>query len=302
MNGRLEWPTLGLAMVIYAGWIAATLLHDRLHPLALAAIGGWLTAWHGSLQHETIHGHPTPWRRVNAAVAAPPLSLWLPYEIYRRSHLAHHDSANLTHPHFDPEARYLDGAERAGSRLGRGVARLQATLAGRMVIGPFVEFARFARSEAGRVVRGEGEARRIWSAHLVATGLVLAWICGVCGMSLGEYLLCFVYPGAALSLVRSFAEHRASPVAGRRVAVVERAPLLGLLFLHNNLHAVHHAQPGLAWWRLPAHYRRTRAAVLAANGGLVYAGYREVFARFLFRAHDQIVHPEITDRPQGLAA
>jgi fatty acid desaturase len=86
------------------------------------------------------------------------------------------------------------------------------------------------------------------------------------------------------------------------VAVVERAPLMGLLFLNNNLHALHHAQPGLAWHRLPGRYRRNRAAILAANGGLVYAGYREVFARFLLRPHDQTVHPELAGRPQGVAA
>lgn len=285
---RLEWPTLGLAALIYGGWIGATLWHDKLDPLVLAILGGWLIAWHGSLQHEAIHGHPTPWRAMNTLIAAPPLSLWLPYEIYRRTHLQHHASEELTHPAYDPEARYL----RAGSGWRcRAAARLQSTLAGRIVVGPLIEVAQFALAEARRVWRGEEDGRRIWLVHLAAVALVWAWLHFVCGMNLTKYLACFVYPGLALSLVRSFAEHRADPTPGHRVAVVERAPIFGLLFLNNNLHAAHHAWPGLPWWRLPARYRSHRTALLQANGGLVYDGYRDVFVRFLMRPHDVLEHP-----------
>ena len=80
---------------------------------------------------------------------------------------------------------------------------------------------------------------------------VCAWLFGWLHLSFGQYLLGFVYPGAALSLLRSFAEHRAAPEPGRRIAIVERAPLFGLLFFNNNLHAVHHAFPGASWRRLP---------------------------------------------------
>ena len=73
-------------------------------------------------------------------------------------------------------------------------------------------------------------------------------------------------------------------------------PVLGLLFLHNNLHALHHARPGLAWYRLPQTYRQVRSTLLEENGGLVYAGYREVVARFLFHAQDRILHPDLTVR------
>jgi fatty acid desaturase len=129
--------------------------------------------------------------------------------------------------------------------------------------------------------------------HALALAPVLLWLALVCRMSLLDYGLTFLFPGAALTLVRSFAEHRADAIPARRVAVVERAPVLGLLFLNNNLHAVHHAQPGAAWFRLPGLYRREREAVLSANGGLVYDGYREVFARYLFRRHDDPVHPAL---------
>jgi len=292
---RIEWPTVALVALIHVGWLAATLLHDHLHPLALAAIGGWLVAWHGSLQHEAIHGHPTPWRSVNDTLVAAPLALWLPYEVYQRSHIAHHASAHLAHPQHDPEARYLAAGEGSRHHLAVFVGRLQSTLAGRLILGPLLEVTQFLWREAGRVARGEAVARSAWGRHLVAVAGVWAWLHFVCALSLASYLACFVYPGLALTMVRSFAEHRADPSPAGRVAVVERAPLLGLLFLNNNLHAAHHAWPGLAWWRLPGAYRRHRAALLAENGGLVYRGYAEVFARFLFRPHDVLVHPMYSD-------
>ena len=137
----------------------------------------------------------------------------------------------------------------------------------------------------------------MWIGHVVAAILVLTWL-HACRMGFAEYLLAFVYPGTALTLLRSFAEHRADPNHERRAATVEQAPLLGLLYLHNNLHVVHHARPDLAWWRLPRVYARHRTAILEANGGLVYAGYADVARRFLSRPHDLQIHPaHVPSRP-----
>jgi fatty acid desaturase len=280
----VEWPTVTVAVAIYAGWIAATVFHDRLPPLALAAVGGWLLAWHNSLQHEVIHGHPTPWRRVNVALASAPLSLWLPFGAYRRSHLAHHATEHLTDPVHDPESRYSSIEPGLSPGLGRTAVRLQETLLGRLLIGPVWDVLRFLPSEAFRMFRGDRQRVRLWAFHALRVALILIWLLVVCRMSVSEYLLSFIYPGAALSLIRSFAEHRADPDPARRVAVVEGAPLLGLLFLNNNLHAAHHDRPGLAWYELPAFYEAERQRLLHANGQLVYAGYFDVFRRYLFRS------------------
>ncbi|MEJ8629981.1 fatty acid desaturase [Sphingomonas sp. I4] len=88
----IEWPTMLVAALIYAGWLALTFWHAALPIPLIVMAGGWLIAWHGSLQHETIHGHPTRWHAVNMAIGAVPLSLWLPYGLYRDSHMAHHRS------------------------------------------------------------------------------------------------------------------------------------------------------------------------------------------------------------------
>jgi fatty acid desaturase len=182
------------------------------------------------------------------------------------------------------------------------VARLQSTLVGRLLLGPAVEVARLALTEGRRVACGEPGARAEWLFHGIAVAAVLAWLTAVCHMTLGRYFLCFVYPGIALSLLRSFAEHRADATPGGQVAVVENAPVLGLLFLNNNLHAAHHAWPALPWWRLPAQFREHREALLTANGGLVYGGYGEVLARFAFRPHDTLEHPAFRDAEAEAAA
>lgn len=292
---KVEHATLLVAAAIYGGWIALTLTATRLPAPLVAALGGWLLAWHGSLQHETIHGHPTPSRRFNVLLGYPPLSLWLPYPRYRQLHLAHHATERLTSPGADPESRYIAAADGAFRRI---AARLTSTLLGRLVLGPAFEVAAFLASEARAVAGGEPGVRRAWALHLAGTAAIAAWLVGACGVGLGDYLICFVYPGAALSLLRSFAEHRADPRPARRIAIVEKAPLLGLLFLNNNLHAVHHAFPAASWRRLPGLYARHRTALLQANGGLVYAGYADVVARYLFRSHDVLVHPEASVRAE----
>lgn len=298
-SGVIESETLLVAAAIYGGWMALTLTAAQLSPLLVAALGGWLLAWHGSLQHETIHGHPTPSRRFNKLLGYPPLSLWLPYPRYRQLHLAHHATERLTFPVADPESRYVGVTD---SAFRRAVAALTATLLGRLTAGPIFEIGGFLASEAKAVARNEPGVRLAWAIHLAGTAAIIAWLVLVCRLSLSQYLLCFVYPGAALSLLRSFAEHRADPDPERRVAVVEKAPVLSLLFLNNNLHAVHHAFPAASWRQLPGLYAHNRTALLSANGGLVYDGYREVAARYLFKPHDVLVHPEESPRTRAPVA
>ena len=284
----VERPTLIVAALIYGGWLALTWWHATLPIWALVAGGGWLIAWHGSLQHETIHGHPTAWPWLNAFIGGIPLSLWMPYAVYHRSHVAHHCTPAITDPFDDPESRYLSGRE---GRAVRVLSVLEAPLIGRLVLGPVLTAGRFLASEARRTLREPGQTARDWLPHLAGVAAVLVWLHG-CGFGIGRYLLLCVYPGMALTLLRSFAEHRADPLPERRVAIVEEAGPLALLYLNNNLHAAHHRAPGLAWYSLPAFHARNRASLLEENGGLLYRGYGAVAARFLLRPHDLLVHPD----------
>jgi fatty acid desaturase len=288
----VEWPTILLAAVIYGGWLAVTYFHAGLPAWLVAAVGAWLVAWHSSMQHEILHGHPTRSRRFNRGLASVPLSIWLPYESYRVSHLRHHHDERLTDPLDDPESRYLTVADWDGlGAVGRTLLRAQKTLLGRLVIGPFWAMGHFLADEFRALRRGDKVSRRAWAEHVPMLLAVLAWLVLVCEMSLPFYLLAIVYPATALMLLRSFAEHKAAEGVLERTAIVENAPVLGLLYLYNNLHAVHHERPVMPWYEIPRWYHANRDRLVRENGGMVYDGYLDVARRFLLREHDVVTHP-----------
>jgi fatty acid desaturase len=288
----VEWPTVVLALTIYALWVVLTLFHAALPLWALALCGGWVTAWQSSLQHEIIHGHPTRSRRVNRLIACWPLLLWLPFESYRRSHLVHHADERLTDPLDDPESHYWTPEQwREIGSVRRLIIRANATLLGRIAIGPAWSMGRFLAREMVALILGDRQRRRIWARHAIFACAVLVWLLAVCHMSPLVYFLCFVYPGTALMLVRSFAEHRAESDIEERTAIVENAPVLGLLYLYNNLHAAHHERPSLPWYEIPTWYKANRTRLIKDNGGLVYNGYLDVARRYFVTAHDNPVHP-----------
>ena len=288
----IEWPTLALAACIYGGWLAITYFHESLPWWFLYPAGAWLVAWQSSLQHEILHGHPTRWRRFNRLLALPSLSLWLPYESYRVAHLTHHRDERLTDPLDDPESYYwTQGLWASLNRVWYPVLRLQTTLAGRLLIGPAWIVPRFLVKQVHALHQGSPVARRAWRSHLLPLALVLFWLVVICKMSLFAYVFGIAYPAASLMLLRSFAEHRAAHEVYERTAIVENAPVLGLLYLHNNLHAAHHELPTLAWYEIPAWYRANRERLIKDNGGLVYDGYLDVARRYLFNPHDGLLHP-----------
>ncbi|MEJ0097100.1 MAG: fatty acid desaturase [Bauldia sp.] len=294
---RVEAPTVALAVAIYGGWIVVTLAWRFIPWPLLVLAGGWLTAWQSSLQHETIHGHPTRFRALNDAIGWPPLSLWLPYPIYRASHLRHHRDERLTDPIEDPESAYVTPElwSRVGP-LGRAILAANTTLIGRLLIGPAIMIGAFVGSEVLALARGDYRHGGIWARHLLGVAAVLVWVVAVCGMPFWLYLVAFVYPGAALIRLRAYAEHRWSEEVAHRTAIVERGGLFGILFLNNNLHALHHSRPTIPWYDLPAAYDHERRSLVSRNGGLVYRGYFDVARRFLFRPHHDPVHPEQNSR------
>ena len=291
-----EWPTWLLIFTIYAGWLALTWFWTAMPFWVAAPLGAWFCAWHMSLQHELMHGHPTRSVRVNTALAWPPLNLWLPYPIYRESHLRHHSAEHLADPLDDPESTYMSAEDWA--RAGRARRWLHGacnTLTGRLVFGPACTIARFWAGQ----VRGGQDASRwpVWLGHAAGAGAVLVWVCLVCRISPLAYLLGCVYPATALSMVRSLAEHRPGARVADRTAVVEHAGLLGALFLHNNLHVLHHASPSLPWFALPAQWRIRRAQLLAAGAVPVYRSYRDVAWRYAFRPQHPGPYPARTELP-----
>lgn len=291
----VELPTLLLVLFTYGGWLTITWGYERWSLWIVAPLGTLLVTLHGSLQHEIVHGHPTASRAVNRLLAIVPLNLWLPYARYRRSHLQHHRDERLTDPLDDPESYYwtTEDLQRLNP-VTRALLGVQQTLAGRIVVGSVWSIGRFFRHEWLALRRGETRIAVVWLEHLLWCVPVLIWVSVFCGMPVWIYLTTIVLPANGITLIRSFAEHRARPAVRQRIAIVERSWLLGPLFLFNNLHSLHHEAPQIPWYRYNARYRQVRARLLAENGGLVYPSYFAVARRFLFRSHDVLLHP--TDR------
>jgi fatty acid desaturase len=281
---RVHGPTWLVAVAIYCGWFFLTLAHDRLPLPILLILGGAVVAWHGSLQHETIHGHPAGPRWIGWALAAPALSLWLPYGIYRDTHRRHHATPHLTDPAHDPEAPFDIGAALpCGGAVLRVLGATQRTALGRMVLGPPFTIGAFLATELRAVARRVPDHRRAWALHALAALPVLYWIVAVAGMPIWKYLLAFVYPGTSLTLLRSFAEHRADTKPERRTAIVEAGLFFRLIFLNNNLHVVHHAAPRAPWFELTRLWARERSAFAARAPDLIHPGYLTIAWRHAFR-------------------
>ena len=282
---RMGAPTWLVAVLAYGGWIALTLCYRAVPWWAMIPLAGSVMALYGSLQHETIHGHPTRWGPVNEALGWAPLWLWLPYPIYRDEHRTHHDDAILTDPFADPESKYAAPMDWPHfGRLRRAALRFNTTLLGRLSLGPALAMADFLQRECRAVIDAEPGRRWLWALHALALVPVLAWL-WLCAIPLWAYGLLFVYPGLSLTLLRSFAEHIAAAEPKSRTVTVEAGPFFSLLFLNNNLHALHHARPELPWFALP------RLARQLPCPALCYGGYGEIARRFLLRPIHAPVHP-----------
>jgi fatty acid desaturase len=288
----VDYPTLVVAFAIYASFCGLTWFFDKWPPWLAAPLCSIVLAWYGSLQHETIHGHPTPYRRLNTLIACIPLSLWIPYARYRATHLRHHShqGLHLTEVDYDPESFYLPrGALATVGRLRRVVHEANRTLCGRIILGPVVSVLMFWAREARAIRSGDRHRLFIWMRHLLGVSAVLAWVVVICHVPLSVYLALIVYPSMALTHVRSYAEHSAEVAPGLRTRVVEANPLWSLIFLNNNLHIAHHQHPQLAWYRLPRVWRQMRESV--GDSSLVFAGYGQVIRRYLLRPYITAEHP-----------
>jgi fatty acid desaturase len=288
----IEYPTLAVALAVHVGFFLLT-WYFRHIPLPVAVpLGSVLLAWYSSLQHETIHGHPTAWRRFNSMLAGLPLALWIPYAVYRETHLQHHrhGGRHLTETGHDPETFYLPrGAYASLGRVQRAIRFANCTLAGRLVLGPAVATCTFWATEIRRLRAGDRRHLLIWLRHALGVAAVLTWIVGVCRIPLAVYAALMVYPSISLSHLRSFAEHRGDPDSRLRTRAVESHAFWALIFLNNNLHIAHHAHPKLPWYELPRAWRRMRRS--ARDAGLVFeSGYREVMRKYLFRPFIAVEH------------
>ncbi|GGX71756.1 fatty acid desaturase [Saccharospirillum salsuginis] len=290
LRDRAEWKTLLLILACYAAWIGVLS-----NPLDMAV---WaqclllipLITLHSSLQHECIHGHPFLDQRLNDALVAVPLGLFVPYRRFKAAHIKHHHGASLTDPYEDPESWYQ--TPERWQRLPTTVKillRWNNRLVGRVLLGPLLSVIGFVGSELSTGRRTPATVR-IWVLHGLAVIGLLAVIHIGTGLSAALYLLC-AYLGYGLLSVRTFLEHQADDSMRARTVLIEDTGPLSWLFLNNNLHAVHHAYPNVAWYELPRLFRNNRERLLAMNQGYYFRSYAEIWRRFAFRAKEPVVYP-----------
>lgn len=288
----VDWPTVGIGAGVYAAFGLLTWFHQVLPWWLILPLGGYIVALHGSLQHEAVHGYPFRSRFWNSAFVFPSLWLWLPYTQYRHLHLLHHRNDRLTVPDEDPESIYLSAEAFARMHpLQRAYRQAMTTVAGRLLLGPPYFAARAWREMAGKLFAGDWHYMRKWLIHAPAVALVLLWVMAVCHIPLWQYVLLYAWPGVSLTVLRSYLEHQGRAEVGHRTVIIETGPVMSLMYLNNNLHALHHLDPAAPWHQRPRQFRERRNEVFTWNGGYRYRGYGEIVVRHFLHAKEPLIHP-----------
>lgn len=296
----VEWQTLVLIIACYAIWLFTTwsfaAVAGTWGNIAAAAMLFFITAivsaFHTSLQHEVVHGHPTRWPLLNEVLIFPSLIIVYPFRRYRQLHLKHHDDTNLTDPYEDPESYFWpQSAEQNMSPLMRALLGMNNTFVGRMILGPPLGLLGFYRTEIARLRRGDAGVRKAWALHLLGVAVVYLWVSWICAIPFWLYMVLVALPGVSWILIRSFAEHQAAVSVGARTAIVEAHIFFSMLFLNNNLHVVHHAHPKIPWYELPGLYRERKINYLAANESYLFKGYWPIIRQFAFTRKQPVFHP-----------
>jgi fatty acid desaturase len=292
MTKATEWKTLAMIGLCYAAWFGSGFLWLTSFWIVGLVLMPVAAAFHTSLQHEVIHGHPTRSAWLNELLVSLPLGAIFPYRRYRELHLKHHNDLDLTDPYEDPESYFWPLRRYTTMRpFMRWVFLINNTLVGRIVIGPVLTLYGFSRTEFWRLRAGEKGVGMAWALQGIGLVVLILIISRWFQMPLWVYGLIVVYPALSITSLRSYAEHQAAENVGARSAIVETHPVMALLYLNNNLHIVHHANPKVAWYDLPTLYQERREQFLAANENTLFHGYGDIARRFAFRVKQPVDHP-----------
>ena len=287
----VEWLTLGLLAVCYGAWMVAVIWVPHLSVFVAILLAALCAVLHSSLTHEAIHGHPTRWQKLNAALVAPSLNLVVPYLRFHDTHHAHHMNDRLTDPYDDPESNYQALADWAQRPIWqKAMFRFNNTLAGRLLIGPLLSQFAFMKGDLIAILHHDRRVALGWLLHIPAVLLVIAVLTTVGQMPLWA-VIAYIWLSMSILKIRTFIEHQAHESAGGRTVIVEDRGPLALLFLNNNFHAVHHAHPRLPWYRLPTLYFANKARYLGNNQRYFFASYVQVFRQHFVRGKDPVPHP-----------
>ena len=286
-----DWRTLVIAVLVYGGWLATVFLHKQMPWWATFALLTWFGAWHLSLQHELVHGHPFRNSKLNAALASLSLTMWVPFLSFKRDHISHHNST-LTHPKLDTESYYsMPEQWQHSGRFLRSIYWANRTIAFRLTIWSVFSTVQYFFADSWRAIRNVDNARSAWVLHIPALIAVTYIVNNLAGMSMIEYLIGGVFASHSLNMMRSFAEHKTLGDESTRTAIIDAGLVMSLLMLNNNLHIAHHDEPSAPWYKVPEVAERLNAFERAQKIDALYkGGYGELLRRFTFKPYDQPVY------------
>lgn len=300
---EFEWPTWLLWTVILVSWALLVGSYGSIPTWISTPLLVVVVAWYMSFQHELTHGHPTRNATVNRLIGLPPLGIWYPFDTYKIDHLKHHEDAHLTEPGVDPESNYITPELAATlGPLALWLYKSQRTFLGRFLIGPALVNVSLWTRLARAVRKGDLDELQIWSLHLPLAMMLLWLLDRHTAMPVWHYCFGIAYPALGLAMLRSLYEHRPAALPSHRTVINEAAWPWRLLYLNNNYHVVHHAYPGVPWYRIPAMYRADRAAYQERNGGFVLPGYLHLIRNFAFKPVDNPVLSAPATAPQRAAS
>ena len=284
LNGRGEWRTIAVIVAIYGLTVLTVLRHEVLTPWLTIPVLSVLGAWHLSMQHETIHGHPFRHVWLNDLIGSIPVTLWIPYFSFKKDHIEHHQS-DLTHPGLDNESYYVSPqAWESAGKLRKAAYWANRTILFRMFVWTIVSTVTYLWSKIRLMLRGDKQTWFAMSTHVAGLVVVVYFVRSVAEMPLWQFALGTTYGGRILNAIRPFPEHKYQSDTEVRTAMVMAGPFMSLLMLNNNLHVAHHEEPGVAWYEVPNMSARVDAVERAREAGLLYeGGYAEVFRKFSFK-------------------
>ena len=284
-----EWKTLGVIVAVYGLTVLTVVRYDVLTPWLAIPMLAVLGAWHLSMQHEVLHGHPFKSQFINDAIGNIPVTLWMPYFAFKKDHHEHHKS-DLTNPELDNESFYVtqEQWDNAGT-IRRAAWTANRTILFRMFVWTIVSTISYVTLVLKRAVRNEQGDRLAVVLHVIGV-VAVVYLVSLSSMPLWQFALGTVYGGRILNAIRPFPEHKYQNGVETKTAMIMAGPFMSLLMLNNNLHIAHHDDPKIPWYRVNELSKRVNAVERAREAGVLYeGGYAEVFRKFSFTPVDSPV-------------
>ncbi len=284
-----EWKTLGVIVAVYGLTVLTVVRYDVLTPWLAIPMLAVLGAWHLSMQHELLHGHPFRNQFINDAIGIIPVTLWIPYLAFKKDHHEHHKS-DLTNPELDNESYYVSQQQwdNAGP-IRRAAWTANRTILFRMFVWTIVSTISYVTLVLKRAARNEQGDRLAVVLHVIGV-VAVVYLVSLSSMPLWQFALGTVYGGRILNAIRPFPEHKYQNGVETKTAMIMAGPFMSLLMLNNNLHIAHHDDPKIPWYRVNELSKRVNAVERAREAGVLYeGGYAEVFRKFSFTPVDSPV-------------